>query len=52
MTGKIVELIQATQHVLHALKPLLFEAVLFSWAAIEMGKFIWTVALGHDGGAQ
>jgi len=40
---EIVEMVQAT---LHLVKPLLFEVVLFVWAAFEMGKFIYTVALG------
>jgi len=44
---KLTEVIAAIQHALHITKPLLFELVLFSWAAIEMAKFIWTVALGH-----
>jgi hypothetical protein len=43
---KLTEIISAIQQALHVLKPLLFELVLFSWAAIEMAKFIWTVALG------
>ena len=47
---RIIEIIKAIQAVLHAAKPLLFEAVLFIWAAIEMGKFIMTVALGGHGG--
>jgi hypothetical protein len=46
---KLTEAIQAIQTALHITKPLLFEIVLFTWAAIEMGKFIFTVALGHGG---
>jgi hypothetical protein len=44
---KITEIVAAIQHALHITKPLLFELVLFTWAAVEMGRFIWTVALGH-----
>ncbi len=47
---KFTEIISAIQHALHITKPLLFEAVLFIWAAVEMGKFIWSVALGGHGG--
>jgi hypothetical protein len=46
---KLTEVIQAIQHALHITKPLLFELVLFIWAVVEMGKFIFTVALGHGG---
>lgn len=46
---KLTEIVQAISHALHITKPLLFELVLFLWAAIEMGKFIMTVALGHGG---
>lgn len=45
---RLHEIVQAIQQTLHIVKPLLFEAVLFLWAAIEMGKFIWTVALGGE----
>jgi hypothetical protein len=44
---RLTEIVQAIQHALHVTKPLLFELVLFTWAAVEMGRFIWTVALGH-----
>jgi hypothetical protein len=44
--NRVTEIVTAIQHVLHVTKPLLFEAVLFIWAVVEMGKFIWTVALG------
>ena len=44
---KLTELVQAISHALHVTKPLLFELVLFIWAVVEMGKFIWSVALGH-----
>ena len=47
--AKFAEIITAIQHAIHITKPLLFELVLFAWAAIEMGKFIWTVATGHGG---
>jgi len=47
---KLSEIISTIQHALHLTKPLLFELVLFIWAAVEMGKFIWTVALGGHGG--
>jgi hypothetical protein len=46
---KFTEIIQAISHALHVTKPLLFELVLFLWAVIEMGKFIWSVAFGHTG---
>jgi hypothetical protein len=45
---KLTETINAISHALHVTKPLLFEIVLFVWAAVEMGKFIWTVALGGN----
>lgn len=44
---KLTEVIQAISQALHVTKPLLFELVLFLWAVIEMGKFIWAIALGH-----
>jgi hypothetical protein len=44
---RLQDLVQAIQQALHITKPLLFELVLFIWAAVEMGRFIWTVALGH-----
>ena len=47
--NKLTEIVQAIQQTIHLVKPLLFETVLFLWAAIEMGKFIMTVALGHGG---
>ena len=50
MLVKLTEAVQAISHALHLTKPLLFELVLFIWAAVEMGKFIWTVALGGHGG--
>ncbi len=43
---RFTEIITALQQVIHLTKPLLFEAVLFIWAVVEMGKFIWQVALG------
>jgi hypothetical protein len=48
--NRLTEIITAIQHALHLTKPLLFELVLFIWAAVEMGRFIWTVALGGHGG--
>jgi len=45
--ARFTEIVQMIQHVLHTSKPLIFEAVLFLWAVIEMGKFIWSVAIGH-----
>jgi len=47
---RFVEVIKAIQQGLHVLKPLLFEMVLFLWAVIEMGKFIWSIALGGHAG--
>ena len=47
---RLTEIVQAISHALHVTKPLLFEMVLFLWAAIEMAKFIYTVALGGHGG--
>jgi hypothetical protein len=44
--NRFSEIITSIQQALHITKPLLFELVLFIWAAVEMGKFIWTVALG------
>jgi hypothetical protein len=46
---KLTEMVAAIQHALHITKPLLFELVLFIWAVVEMGRFIFTVALGHGG---
>jgi hypothetical protein len=46
---KLTEIVQAVSHALHITKPLLFELVLFIWAVVEMGKFIWMIALGHGG---
>lgn len=47
MLIKLTETVQAISHALHVTKPLLFEAVLFIWAVVEMGRFIMTVAFGH-----
>jgi len=47
--SKFTEVIQAISHCLHVTKPLLFELVLFLWAAVEMAKFIYAVAFGHGG---
>jgi len=47
---RLTEMINAIQSALHLTKPLLFELVLFIWAVVEMGKFIWTVALSGHGG--
>lgn len=47
MLIKLTEIVQGIQHAIHISKPLLFELVLFIWAVVEMGKFIWTVAFGH-----
>jgi len=47
---RLTEVINNIQHALHLVKPLLFELVLFTWAVVEMGKFILAVAF--DGGAQ
>lgn len=46
---KLTEVVQAIQHTIHVIKPLLFDLVLFIWAVIEMGKFILSVASGHAG---
>jgi hypothetical protein len=46
---KLTEVVQAIQQAIHITKPLLFELVLFIWAVVEMGRFIFTVALGHGG---
>lgn len=47
---RLAEIVKTIQQALHLVKPLLFELVLFFWAVIEMGKFIWTVALGGHAG--
>lgn len=47
MLIKLTETVQAISHAIHITKPLLFELVLFVWAVVEMGKFIFTVAFGH-----
>jgi hypothetical protein len=47
--NRFTEVINAISHALHVTKPLLFELVLFLWAAVEMGRFIWTVLFGHAG---
>jgi hypothetical protein len=44
--SKFTEIVAAIQHAMHISKPLIFEGVLFLWAVVEMGKFIWSVALG------
>ena len=45
---KLTEIIAAIQQTLHLVKPLLFESVLFVWAVVEMGRFIWSVAFGGE----
>ena len=47
MLLKLTETVAAIQHAIHITKPLLFEAVLFIWAVVEMFRFIWTVAFEH-----
>jgi hypothetical protein len=47
--NRLTEIVQAISNAIHIIKPLLFELVLFLWAAFEMGKFMWTVATGHGG---
>ena len=47
MLLKLTETVQAISQAIHITKPLLFEAVLFIWAVVEMGRFIMTVAFGH-----
>lgn len=44
--AKFTELVQAIQAALHITKPLLFEIVLFAWAAVEMARFILSVVEG------
>ena len=44
--AKLTELVQAIQAALHLTKPLLFEIVLFAWAAIEMCRFMFGVIEG------
>ena len=44
--AKLTELVQAIQAALHITKPLLFEIVLFLWAVLEMGRFIYSVIEG------
>ena len=46
---KLKEIIYAIQHTIHLVKPLLFELVLFTWAVVEMVRFIFAVAIGHGG---
>lgn len=41
------ELINAVSEVMHLVKPLLFEAVLFFWATYEMCRFALGVIAGH-----
>ena len=45
--GRLTEAVQAIQTALHLTKPLLFELVLFAWAAIEMARFIFGVIEGR-----
>jgi len=47
--AKFTEVVQAIQHVMHVSKPLVFEAVLFIWALVEMGRFIMNVVTGEAG---
>jgi len=46
---KLAEVVQTIQQVMHLTKPLIFEAVLFIWALVEMGRFIMTVVTGETG---
>ena len=46
--NRLHEVITAISHTLHAVKPLLIELLLFTWAIIEMSKFLWTVILEQD----
>ena len=43
MLIRLIEAVKACQEILHVTKPLLFDIVLFLWAAVEMAKFIWHV---------
>lgn len=47
MLVKLTEFVAGLQQAIHITKPLLFELVLFVWAVVEMGKFIWAVAFGQ-----
>lgn len=46
MLHRLTEIVTGIHHALETIEPLLFKLVLFIWASVEMGKFIWTVALG------
>jgi len=45
---KLTDVLTAISQAIHLTKPVLFELVLFLWAVIEMGRFIFTVALGGE----
>ena len=50
MITRLTCVVEAIQHAIHIIKPLLFEMVLFLWAAYEMGRFIFSVVTGgHQG---
>ena len=49
MHTRITEIVQTVSHVLHAVKPLVFEVLMFTWAMVEIGKFALAVVFGHGG---
>lgn len=44
---RTTEVIANATRLMHLVKPLVFEAVLFVWALFEMGKFIFGVIAGN-----
>jgi len=52
MLNKLSEIIAAVSHLLHIIKPVVFELVLFAWAMVELFRFMLAVVMGHGGGAQ
>jgi hypothetical protein len=44
--NRLTDIVRVISQAIHTIKPLLFELILFVWAVIEMGKFIWVIALG------
>lgn len=44
--NRLTEIVRAISATIHAVKPLLFELVLFLWAVVEMAKFMYHVSFG------
>ena len=45
--NRLTDIVIAVSRVIHLVKPLVLEAVLFAWAMAELGRFAWSVIMGQ-----